>query len=126
MGRRPVPSLTQLSLESLSDHILQVFHHLPDHAHDDSAGVNTDHAHDDSAGVDTDQWSREMVMILTTHLEQSLHDQLDMLIMQSLSQEWETGNKKMRRLVPELLGSHSKVLDFTCCKMLSDNNRKAS
>ena len=103
-ARRPVPSLTKLSLLSVSETILQSCH---------------------NTSQPLSSWSEELRQCLATALEHGVHHKLDMMMLQTLCEDWEaaiTGaeKSKIRQVVPQLLGPHSKWLDFTCLLYTSD------
>ena len=104
-----MPRLARLTLNTLSDSIHQKLLHC-------RSGAGT--------------WVAELVECLDTNLELGVHNDLDMALWRRLARDWEDQNIRdavkdsIRAFLPDLVGSQTRVIDFTSCKMIADNTKK--
>ena len=102
-----LPSLVQISLESLSHTILELVF----------GGEKTEDNVRDSV--------RCLEELLSSSLEKGVHDALSRMMWTKLSREFEKENNSERRqrvrwVLPSLLGQSLKALNFSNCKMIGD------
>jgi len=104
---KKLPSLVQISLESLSDKILELVFD----------GEQTE--------ATVRNRVRSLEELLSSSLEKGVHDALSRMLWIKLSREFEKENNSRRRqtvrwVLPSLLGKSLKALNFSNCKMIGD------